>query len=120
MALWVGRFCRDSNVVPWFSLSTSGHLHDALTGLVPFYPKLLIFVVLIIWAAATIPPRMVAVGFSVVMNAYQVEGRYELMSRWSILGMTTAITVATLGRYWIGSVSSLIIKSFSWDCRGVD
>jgi predicted MFS family arabinose efflux permease len=43
---------------------------------------------------------MVAVGFSVVMNAVAgPEGRYELMSRrWSILGMTTAITVAIAGQ----------------------
>jgi predicted MFS family arabinose efflux permease len=43
---------------------------------------------------------MVAVGFSVVMNAVSgPEGRYELMSRrWSILGITTAITVAIAGQ----------------------
>jgi predicted MFS family arabinose efflux permease len=42
---------------------------------------------------------MVAVGFSVVMNAVAgPEGRYELMSRrWSILGLTTAITTALAG-----------------------
>jgi MFS family permease len=104
MALWVGRFLqRQRNVVPWFSLSRLLVISAyALTGLVPFFipDNLLIFVVLIIWAAATLPQTMVAVGFSVVMNAVSgPEGRYELMSRrWSILGMTTAITVAIAGQ----------------------
>ena len=74
----------------------------ALTGLAPFFipDNLLILVILIIWAAATLPQTMVAVGFSVVMNAVSgPEGRYELMSRrWSILGITTAITVAIAGQ----------------------
>jgi len=104
MALWVGRFLqRQRNVVPWFSLSRLLVISAyALTGLAPFFipDNLLILVVLVIWAAATLPLTMVAVGFSVVMNAVSgPEGRYELMSRrWSILGMTTAITVAIAGQ----------------------
>ena len=104
LALWVGRFLqRQRNVVPWFSLSRLVViLSFALTGLAPFFfpDNLLIPVVLIIWAAATLPQTMVAVGFSVVMNAVSgPEGRYELMSRrWSILGITTAITVAFVGQ----------------------
>jgi MFS family permease len=104
MALWVGRFLqRQRNVVPWFSLSRLLVISAyALTGLAPFFipDTLLIFVILVIWAVATLPQTMVAVGFSVVMNAVAgPEGRYELMSRrWSILGMTTAITVAIAGQ----------------------
>jgi MFS family permease len=104
MALWVGRFLqRQRNVVPWFSLSRLLVISAyALTGLAPFFipDNLLILVVLVIWAAATLPQTMVAVGFSVVMNEVSgPEGRYELMSRrWSILGMTTAITVAIAGQ----------------------
>jgi len=62
--------------------------------------NILIYVILLIWALATLPQTMVAVGFSVVMNAVSgPEGRYELMSRrWSILGMTTAIAVAIAGQ----------------------
>ena len=43
---------------------------------------------------------MVSVSFSVVMNAVSgPEGRFELMSRrWSILGITTALTVAIAGQ----------------------
>jgi MFS family permease len=104
LALWVGRFLqRQRNIVPWFSLSRLMVISAyALTGLAPFFvpDDLLILVILIIWAAATLPQTMVAVGFSVVMNAVSgPEGRYELMSRrWSILGITTAITVAIAGQ----------------------
>src|SRR4030043_1650169 len=104
LSLWVGRFLqRQRNVVPWFSISRLMVISAyALTGLAPFFvpDNLLIPVILIIWAAATLPQTMVAVGFSVVMNAVSgPEGRYELMSRrWSILGITTAIAVAIAGQ----------------------
>ena len=104
LALWVGRFLqRQRNVVPWFSISRLMVISAyALTGLVPFFipDKLLILIVLLIWALATLPQTMVSVGFSVVMNAVSgPEGRYELMSRrWSILGLTTAVTVAIAGQ----------------------
>ncbi|OGO32320.1 MAG: hypothetical protein A2136_05125, partial [Chloroflexi bacterium RBG_16_54_11] len=105
LALWVGRFLqRQKNVVPWFSLSRLMVISAfAITGLVPFFvpDDIIILVVLIIWALATLPQTMVAVGFSVVMNAVSgPEGRYDLMSRrWSILGMTTAIAVAAAGQF---------------------
>ena len=59
-----------------------------------------VLAVLIIWAAATLPQIMVNVGFSVVMNSVAgPDGRFDLMSRrWSILGFTTAITVALAGQ----------------------
>jgi len=103
-AILVGRFLQSRrNVVPWFSgarlLVISCY---AATGLVTFFvpEQYLIMTVLLIWAFATLPQTMVAVAFSVVMNA--VAGphhRYDLMSRrWSILGLTTAITVALVGQ----------------------
>jgi MFS family permease len=104
MALWVGHFLqKQRNVIPWFSVSRLLVISAyALTGIAPFVvpDNILIFVVLLIWAAATIPQTMVAVSFSVVMNAVSgPEGRYELMSRrWSILGISTAITVAIAGQ----------------------
>jgi MFS family permease len=103
LALWVGRFLqKQRNVVPWFSLARLLVISAyALTGIVPFFvpDNLLILVILAIWAIATLPQTMVAVGFSVVMNAVSgPEGRYELMSRrWSILGLTTALTTALAG-----------------------
>jgi hypothetical protein len=56
--------------------------------------------VLVIWACATFPQIIVNVGFSVVMNAVAgPQRRYDLMTRrWSILGLTTAITVAMVGQ----------------------
>ncbi len=52
------------------------------------------------WAAATVPQVMVNVAFSVVMNGVAgPKGRYELMSRrWSVLGLTTAVTVVSVGQ----------------------
>ena len=104
LALLVGRFLqRQRNVVPWFSVARLMVISAyALTGLAPFIvpDNVLILVVLLIWALATLPQTMVAVGFSVVMNAVSgPEGRFDLMSRrWSVLGITTAITVALAGQ----------------------
>jgi MFS family permease len=103
-ALLVGRFLQTRRkIVPWFSaarlLVVSSY---ALTGLVGFFVprEQIVPAVLMIWAAATLPQTVVAVAFTVVMNA--VAGpthRYELMSRrWSILGLTTAVTVALAGQ----------------------
>lgn len=104
MAILVGRFLQSRRqIVPWFSgarlLVVSAY---ALTGLAPFLVprEHVVKAVLLIWAAATAPQIVVNVAFSVVMNA--VAGprhRYELMSRrWSLLGLTTAITVAIIGQ----------------------
>ncbi len=104
LALPVGRFLqRQRNIVPWFSgsrlLVISAY---ALTGLVPFIvpPQYQVLAILAIWALATLPQTALAVCFSVVMNA--VAGplhRYDLMSRrWSILGITTALTAAVAGQ----------------------
>jgi predicted MFS family arabinose efflux permease len=104
LALVVGRFLQvRRNIIPWFStarlLVISAY---ALTGLAPFLVprEHVVLAVLIIWAVATLPQIMVNVGFSVVMNSVAgPEGRFDLMSRrWSILGFTTAITVALAGQ----------------------
>ena len=106
LSLFVGRFLQTRrNVVPWFSLARLFVLSCyALTGLVPFLipsPKFGIYVILAIWAFATLPQTMVNVAFSVVMNAVAgPEGRYQLMSRrWSTLGLTTSIMVFTAGQF---------------------
>jgi hypothetical protein len=74
----------------------------ALTGLVSFIvPEAYVVpAVLLIWALATLPQTVVNIGFSVVMNAVAgPKHRYDLMSRrWSILGGTTALTVAIVGQ----------------------
>ena len=103
LAIFIGNFLQARhNIIPWFSgarlLVISSY---ALTGIMPFLVprEYAVEAVLLIWAAATIPQTMLAVAFSVVMNAVAgPEGRYELMSRrWSILGLTSAITVAVAG-----------------------
>lgn len=103
-AVIVGQFLQSrQNIVPWFSgarlLTVSSY---ALTGLAAFLvpQEYVVPVVLLIWAMATIPQTVVNVAFSVVMNAVAgPERRYDLMSRrWSILGLTTAITVAIIGQ----------------------
>jgi Na+/melibiose symporter-like transporter len=104
LALIVGRFLQTkTKIVPWFSAARLAVLSCyALTGLVPFFvpEEYIITAILIIWAIATIPQTMVAISFSVVMNAVAgPQGRYALMSRrWSILGLTSAITAAVAGQ----------------------
>jgi MFS family permease len=104
LALIVGRFLQTrSNIVPWFSVARLAVLSCyALTGLVPFFvpDEYVVVAILLIWAFATIPQTMVAIAFSVVMNAVAgPQGRYALMSRrWSILGLTSAITAAIVGQ----------------------
>ncbi len=104
LAILVGNFLQSRhNIVPWFSVSRLLVVSSyAVTGIAPFIvsDENLIRTILLIWAVATIPQTAVSVGFSVVMNA--VAGpkyRYDLMSRrWSILGLTTAISVAIVGQ----------------------
>ncbi len=94
---------RQRNIVPWFSASRlSVILCYALTGVASMLlpEKWVVPAVLIIWALATIPQNMLSICFSVVMNAVAgSKGRFELMTRrWSILGLTTAITVFLIGQ----------------------
>ena len=104
MAIVVGRFLQTRrNIVPWFSMARLLVISSyALTGLVPFLVprEYVVMAVLAIWAVATLPQIVVNVGFSVVMNSVAgPEGRFDLMSRrWSILGFTTAVTVALAGQ----------------------
>ncbi len=103
LAMPIGRFLqRQRNIVPWFSTSRLLVISAyALTGLAPlFIPRqYLIATILVIWAAATLPQTALAVCFSVVMNAVAGPAhRYDLMSRrWSILGITTALTATIAG-----------------------
>jgi hypothetical protein len=103
LAIFIGSFLQTRrNIIPWFSSARLLVISSyTLTGILPFLVprEYAVQAVLLIWAAATIPQTMLAVAFSVVMNAVAgPEGRYELMSRrWSILGLTSAITVAVAG-----------------------
>jgi MFS family permease len=104
LAIPLGRFLQSRRqIVPWFSAARLTVVSSyAFTGLVTLLiPDVhQIRAVLLVWAAATLPQTIVAVCFSVVMNAVAgPKHRYELMSRrWSILGITTAVTVALVGQ----------------------
>lgn len=103
LAIIVGSFLqRQRKILPWFTVARLlGVSAYALTGIMPFLvPRsYAVPAVLAIWAVATLPQTVVAVTFSMVMNAVAgPEGRYDLMSRrWSILGLTTTIAVAVVG-----------------------
>jgi MFS family permease len=103
-AIAVGAFLQSRrNIVPWFSAARLlVVLSYALTGLAPFVVprQYVVQAVLAIWMAVTLPQIVVNVAFSVVMNAVAgPKGRYALMSRrWSILGLTTAVTVTIAGQ----------------------
>jgi len=105
LAMFVGRFLQNRrNIVPWFSLSRLTVLSCyAATGLAGFIvpEQYLVLTVLIIWAFATLPQTALAVSFSVVMSSVAGPNhRFDLMSRrWSILGFTTAISVALAGQF---------------------
>jgi hypothetical protein len=99
---------KQKNIIPWFSLARLLVIASyLLTGLVTFFftSQPAIFGILAVWALATIPQTLLSISFSVVMNSVAgPAGRYELMTRrWSILGLTTAVTVILVGQIldWI-------------------
>ncbi len=104
LALQIGSFLqRQPNIVPWFSAARLIVISTyALTGLATvFVPReYAVLTILALWALVTIPQTVVNICFSVVMsNVAGPRGRYDLMSRrWTILGATTAVTVAIVGQ----------------------
>ncbi len=104
LAIIIGRFLQTrSNILPYFSAARLlVVLAYALTGAAPFIvpQEYLVFAILGIWAAATLPQTIVSILFSVVMNQVAgPHGRFELMSRrWSIMGVTTSIAVVITGK----------------------
>ena len=103
-ALIIGRFLQTRRtVVPWFSAARLLVISSyALTGLATFVvpEEYLVPAILAIWALATLPQTVLNVTFNVVMNAVAgPEHRYDLMSRrWTVLGASTAVTVAVVGQ----------------------
>ncbi len=99
----VGRFLQSRRqVVPSYAISRFLLLSCfALTGLIPiFFTDFRVEIIIALWAVATIPQIFVNVCFTLVMGGVAgPAGRYYLMSRrWSILGLTTAVTVAVAGQ----------------------
>ncbi len=97
LALIVGRFLQSRrDVVPWYSLARLFVISCyAFTGLFTFIlsKEYAVIATLAIWAFATLPQTVLAVAFSVVMNAVAgPEGRYALLSRrWAIFGLTSVV-----------------------------
>lgn len=104
LSLPLGQFLQSrKRIVPWFSIARLAVIASYfLTGFITFFipQDYLVIAILAVWALATIPQTLLAITFSVVMNAVAGEkGRFELMTRrWSILGLTTAFTVAAIGQ----------------------
>ncbi|MCC6148422.1 MAG: MFS transporter [Anaerolineaceae bacterium] len=104
MVLPLGQFLQTrKNIIPWFSTARLLYiLSYALTGLAVYMyrDRTLILAILIIWALATLPQTLLNITFPMVMNAVAGPNRrYELMARrWSILGVSTSITVLIIGQ----------------------
>ncbi|MEJ5314546.1 MULTISPECIES: MFS transporter [Anaerolinea] len=104
LSIPLGQFLqRQRNIVPWFSLARLLVIACyALTGLITFVVKdhAAVIGILAIWAFATFPQTLLSISFNVVMNSVAGPvGRYELMTRrWSILGLTTTLTVILVGQ----------------------
>jgi MFS family permease len=104
LSIPLGRFLqRQPNIVRWFSIARLTVIACyALTGFASFFlpDQAVVIAILAIWALATIPQTIVAITFSVVMNAVAgPSGRFELMTRrWSVLGITTTICVLGIGQ----------------------
>ncbi len=104
LALPLARFLqRQTNIVKWFSIARLFVVASyALTGIISFIlpQTVLINSILLIWALATLPQTIVAIAFSVVMNAVAGPNRrFELMSRrWSTMGVTTTLMVIGVGQ----------------------
>ncbi len=101
-ALPISRFLsRRRDVVRLFAVARFATiLPFALTGLVLFLaPALRIEAILVIWALATLPQTLVGIAFTIVMAGVAgPQGRFSFMSRrWSLLGLTNAISVAIAG-----------------------
>ncbi|HCS39277.1 MAG TPA: MFS transporter [Anaerolineaceae bacterium] len=104
LALPLARFLqRQTNIVKWFSIARLIVIASyALTGIISFFlpQTFLVNSILLIWALATLPQTIVAIAFSVVMNAVAGPNRrFELMSRrWSTMGVTTTLMVIGVGQ----------------------
>jgi len=104
LAIPLGRFLtRQENIVQWFSRARLLVIASyALTGVISFFlpQDVLVNSILLIWALATLPQTIVAITFSVVMNAVAgPDRRFELMSRrWSTMGLTTTLVVLGIGQ----------------------
>ena len=105
LAIPIGQYLqRNAHVVTWYSTARMvANLSFGLIALaVLFAPReMVIPLIIAIWAIAALPSTIGTVLFPIVMDgAAGPRGRLELMSRrWSIVGLTMAITVAIIGQF---------------------
>ncbi|HWQ12213.1 MAG TPA: MFS transporter [Roseiflexaceae bacterium] len=103
LAIPLGRYLeRQRNMVPWYSRARAlVQASFALMGVVPFFlsGEDAALAIIAIWALVTVPQTVVNITFTVVMGAVAGprQRQYVMSRRWSILGATTAITVALVG-----------------------
>jgi hypothetical protein len=103
LAIPAGRFLEgQKNMVPWYSRGRMlVQCSYAVMGLAPFFFGLqeAAWITVVIWAIVTIPQTVVNITFTVVMGAVAGprQRQYLMSRRWSVLGVTTAITVAIVG-----------------------
>jgi MFS family permease len=103
LSIPLGRFLqKQANIVKWFSIARLFVIMCyALSGIISlFLPnQTVVIAILAIWAIATVPQTIVAITFSVVMNAVAgPNGRFDLMTRrWSTMGITTTLSVLAVG-----------------------
>jgi hypothetical protein len=104
LSIPLGRFLqRQTNIVKWFSIARLFVIMCyAFSGVVSMFlpEQAVVKAILVIWAVATVPQVIVAITFSVVMNAVAgPNGRFDLMTRrWSTMGITTTVFVLAIGR----------------------
>ena len=104
LSIPLGRFLqRQTNIVKWFSIARLFVIMCyALSGIISIFlpDQTVVSAILVLWAVATVPQVIVAITFSVVMNAVAgPNGRFELMTRrWSTMGITTTVFVLAIGR----------------------
>ncbi len=105
LAIPIGQYLqRNAHVVTWYSTARMvANLSFGVIALaVLLAPReMVIPLIIAIWAIAALPSTIGTVLFPIVMDgAAGPRGRLELMSRrWSIVGLTMAITVAIIGQF---------------------
>jgi hypothetical protein len=104
LAIPVGQVLQQvPDIVRWYSRSRMlAHLAYAVMAIAVllYAGSPPIGVLLVIWAFAAVPSTIGSVAFPVVMDGVAgPRGRLEIMARrWSIMGLTTAVTVALVGQ----------------------
>lgn len=105
LAIPIGQYLqRKAHVVRWYSTGRfiASLFYALIAVVVVLAPRnVAVPLMLVIWAIAAVPSTLGTVLFPIVMDgATGPHGRLELMSlRWSLMGLTMAITVSVIGQF---------------------